>query len=234
MKVTVLGICLALAAAQSQAATPAASDVTAINVLLEVSQTLSDRAEALNQRLRMQYPDGFALDATHVPHLTVLQRHVRTSELDEATAAIAAVVAHPGVAGKTLTATGVYASSFAGLGMANIAVSPDPELLRLQEELIVALAPFVAAEGGADAFVPEPAGKAVNDATVAYVRDFVPKSSGKNYKPHVTVGVADQATVDKLTAAPFTPVRFSVTTVAIYQLGNFCTARRLIWRSGDR
>ena len=38
-------------------------------------------------------PEGFALDATHAPHITVLQRYVRTPELDQVLDAVDAVVA---------------------------------------------------------------------------------------------------------------------------------------------
>jgi 2'-5' RNA ligase len=211
----------------------AGTDAIAINVLLEPDHALARVAVAANERLRAEYPPGFAFDASHVPHVTVLQRYVRKDMLEKAIAAVADVVGRSGVAGQRMTATGLYASAFAGVGMANIAVSATPELARLQEDLIVALAPFVVAEGGPEAFVPEAGGGAVNDATVAYVRDFVPMSSGANYKPHVTVGVGEPAVVSKLVNAPFAPLRFTVRSVSIYQLGNFGTARRRLWSFPD-
>jgi hypothetical protein len=204
------------------------ADVIAINVLIEPNEALADKAIAINQRLRAQAPEGFALDTDHVPHVTVLQRYVRTSELAKAITAVADVVSRSAVLRETLTATGIYGSTFAGTGMANLRVAPTPVLAGLQEQLIAALAPYVAASGGAGAFVPE-AGGPVNESTVAYVRDFVPQSSGGNYRPHVTVGIGEPAAVAKLVDAPFTPVRFTVKAVSIYQLGNFGTARRLLW-----
>ena len=59
------------------------SAVTAINVLIEPDEATRARARELNARLRLTMPEGFALDATHVPHITVLQRYVRTPELDQ-------------------------------------------------------------------------------------------------------------------------------------------------------
>jgi hypothetical protein len=204
------------------------ADVIAINVLIEPSEALVDKAIAINQRLRAQAPEGFALDAAHVPHLTVLQRYVRRSELDKAITAVADVVSCSAALRETLMATGIYGSTFAGTGMANFRVAPTPVLLGLHEQLIAALAPYVAASGGVGAFVPE-AGGPVNESTVAYVRDFVPQSSGGNYRPHVTVGIGEPAAIEKLVAAPFMPVRFTVKAVSIYQLGNFGTARRRLW-----
>jgi len=58
------------------------SQVTAINLLLEPDSTMLERAAANNARLLEVFPQGFELDATHRPHITLLQRFVRTSDLD--------------------------------------------------------------------------------------------------------------------------------------------------------
>jgi hypothetical protein len=57
------------------------SAVTAIDIVLEPDATMVHQAEAVNARLRLVFPKGFALDATHHPHISMLQRFVprRTS-----------------------------------------------------------------------------------------------------------------------------------------------------------
>ena len=50
-------------------------------------------AKAANARLLKAYPQGFALDATHQPHITMLQQFVRTADLDKVYAATAKVLA---------------------------------------------------------------------------------------------------------------------------------------------
>jgi hypothetical protein len=57
--------------------------VTAIDIALEPDATMIQHAEAANARLRKVFPEGYALDATHRPHITMLQRFVRTSDLDK-------------------------------------------------------------------------------------------------------------------------------------------------------
>ena len=64
----------------------------AINVLLNPDTATVERARAVNARLREDYPHGFALDANHVPHITLLQRFVRTADLDKAANAVAEVL----------------------------------------------------------------------------------------------------------------------------------------------
>jgi hypothetical protein len=64
----------------------------AIDVLLEPDRTMTDRSKLLNARLRENYPRGYQLDSSHLPHVTLLQRFVRTKDFDEVTAAITKVI----------------------------------------------------------------------------------------------------------------------------------------------
>ena len=76
-----------------------ASDVTAIDILLEPDATMLRQAEANNARLLKVFPGGFALDATHTPHITMIQRFVRTADLDKVYAAADEVLARADVIG---------------------------------------------------------------------------------------------------------------------------------------
>ena len=96
-------------------------------------------------------PEGFALDATHVPHITVLQRYVRTPELEQALDAMGAVVAGADLSTLILHATAIGHAEWdtPGVGIASLLLGRDPRLLALQGRLIAALAPFAAPEGTA-------------------------------------------------------------------------------------
>ncbi len=59
------------------------SPVTAIDILLEPNATMLQHAEAVNANHLKIFPQGFALDATHSPHVTMIQRFVRTADLDK-------------------------------------------------------------------------------------------------------------------------------------------------------
>jgi hypothetical protein len=48
------------------------SDVIAIDIALEPDAAMMRRAEAANETLRQNFPQGFALDDTHHAHITVL------------------------------------------------------------------------------------------------------------------------------------------------------------------
>jgi hypothetical protein len=76
--------------------------VTAIDIALEPDATMIQHAEAANARLRKVFHEGYALDATHRPHITMLQRFVRTADLDKVYAAVGDVLAGEKPAGWTL------------------------------------------------------------------------------------------------------------------------------------
>jgi hypothetical protein len=56
-------------------------------------------AEAVNARLRKAFSKGFALDATHHPHISILQRYVHTADLDKIYDAVGKILAEEEAAG---------------------------------------------------------------------------------------------------------------------------------------
>ena len=212
-------------------AEPPPADVLAINVLLEPDQPMLDLAAAANARLLVSDPSGFALDADHATHLTVLQGFVGRDDLTRVFAAVAGVTARTPPTGLELTATGYYGLPWQGRSLAGIRVRPTPGLLDFQQQLIAALGPLLVKDGTAAAFVPLPDGRPVGPEIVSYVRDFIPKSSGAKFNPHVTIGIANEADVARLVAELFTPLRFRATSVSVYQLGEYGAARRKLWTS---
>jgi phosphoserine phosphatase len=205
---------------------PAQSPVTAIDILLEPDATMLERSAANNARLRAAFPQGFALDETHRPHITMIQRFVRTADLDKVYAAVGPVLARANVSGMKLEAFKYYYIPSKDLGVAGIVAKPTPELLKLQQELIAAVAPFTEESGASAAFVTTPDDPIIDPALIAYVSTFVPKASGEFFNPHVTTGVASREFLDKMLAEPFEPFTFSPAGAAVYQLGQFGTAAK--------
>src|SRR5271169_4519003 len=80
---TAIGLGLGLAVAVVQGAVAQQNPVTAIDIALEPDATMVQHARADNARLLKDFPEGFALDATHHPHITMLQQFVRTADLNE-------------------------------------------------------------------------------------------------------------------------------------------------------
>lgn len=200
--------------------------VTAIDVLLEPDATMLQRSATNNDRLRLAFPGSFALDATHRPHITLVQRFVRTADLEKMYAAVGQVFARTNVADMKLEAFKYYYIPMGDLGVAGIVARPTPELLELQRQVIDAVAPFAVTTGTSAAFVTTPDDPVIDPALIEYVSSFVPKASGDLFNPHVSTGVAPRDFLDRMLAEPFEPFTFSPAGGAIYQLGQFGTASR--------
>jgi len=206
------------------------SPVTAIDILLEPDATMLRKSAANNARLLAVFPKGFALDATHRPHITMIQSFVRTADLDQVYAAAGRVLARANVTAMKLEAFKYYYIPSKDFGVAGIVAKPTPELLKLQADLIVAVTPFTAENGDSAAFVTTPDDPIIDPLLIGYVSTFVPKASGEHFNPHVSTGVAPREFLDQMLAEPFEPFTFSPAGAAVYQLGQFGTAARKLKR----
>src|SRR5215469_7221343 len=121
---------------------PAQTPITAIDILLEPDVTMLRHAQANNARLLKVFPEGFALDEAHRPHITLIQRFVRTEQLDQVYSAAERVFIDANVTRMKLEAFKYYYAPGPGVGVAGIVARPTPALLRLQLDLIAAVAPF--------------------------------------------------------------------------------------------
>jgi haloacid dehalogenase-like hydrolase len=200
--------------------------VTAIDILLLPDATMIQHAEADNARLLGVFPKGFALDAAHHPHITMLQCFVRTADLDNVYAAEEKVFAASNVNAMKLEAVKLYYIPAGALGLAGIVAKPTPELLKLQADIIAAAKPFMLETGPIGAFTAGHDNPAIDVALIQYVSTFDPNASGAKFNPHVSTGTAPKEYLDKMLAEPFKPFTFSPAGAAVYQLGPFGTAAK--------
>jgi len=203
--------------------------VIAINVLLDPDPATVARALATNARLRENYPDGFPLDANHAPHITLLQRFVRREDLADVADAVATVLRTEQPAQWTSHATGYYDLAYKDLGVVGIVIEPTPNLRRLQQKIIDAVAPFAVEQGTGEAFAPRADGGAINQSTVDYVNNFVGPCSGINYYPHLTVGIGTRDCIDALKAEPFEAFLSQPVSVSLYQVGEHGVAQTKLY-----
>jgi hypothetical protein len=112
------------------------------------------------------------------------------------------------------------------VGVAGIVAKPTPELLKLQQEVIAAVAPFTVETGTMAAFVSAHDDPALDAMLIEYVSTFVPKYAGDHFNPHVSTGVASREYLDNMLTEPFEPFTFSPAGAALYQLGPFGTAAK--------
>jgi 2'-5' RNA ligase len=200
--------------------------VTAIDIALEPDATLIQRAKAANARLLKAYPKGFALDATHQPHITMLQQFVRTAELDNVYTAADKVLTNYKPTSWKLKAFKYYYIPDPPIGIAGIVIEPTDNLIKLQQDLLDAIAPFTVKTGTTAAFVTTEEGHDIQQSLIAYVANFASIGAGKKFNPHVTTGVATETYLKAMLEEPFEAFTFSPASASVYQLGTFGTARK--------
>jgi hypothetical protein len=204
--------------------------VTAIDIVLEPDATMIKHAEAANELLLKDFPKGFTLGKTHQPHVSCLQRYVKTADLDKVYEAVSNILAEEKPTGWKLKAYKYYfirgTGDLKGLGLGGIVIEPTDDLLRYQQKLIDAVAPFTVKTGTAAAFVTTKESPDINQQTIDYVETFVPNASGKKFNPHVTIGLATEEYLKKLLDEKFETFAFSPAGASVFHLGNYGTAAK--------
>jgi len=203
------------------------SDLTAIDVLVNPDEGALQLARTWNARMRESVPDGFALDDTHQPHITTLQRYVRTAELDSVYNAVQETLAATDASALSYQAVAIKHADWGvpGQGLAVILLQPSPQVLDLQAALLAAITPYTEAGGTAAAFVTGP-GEEITQSTFDWVAGYVPAQIGPGrYTAHITVGFATLDNLKTIEAEPFTAFEIHPASIAVYHLGNNGTAR---------
>jgi len=221
-----LGIGLAFLFSDVGASKAQQNPVTAIDIALEPDATMMQHARADNERLLKNFPKGFALDATHHPHVTMLQQFVRTADLDKVYVALDKLFAGEKPLGWKLKAFKYYYIPSPPIGLAGIVVELTEDLLRLQQKIIDAVTPFTEKTGTPAAFMSTEDGKDIQGFLIEYVANFVTIAAGKKFNPHVTTGVGTEVFLKEMLAEPFEAFTFSPVSASVYQLGSYGTARK--------
>jgi hypothetical protein len=156
------------------------SELTAIDILMNPDDSMIKPAKSVNERFleNVPSPPGFALDENHQPHITTLQRYVRTADLDGVFEAVQGVTKSVDMSTLTFTAVGIKhmeVAEYPGIGLTGILVKPGQAVLDFQAGLIEALKPFTGSGGTADAYVRTEAEPDINATTIEYIEHYVPE-----------------------------------------------------------
>ncbi len=197
----------------------------ALNVLLKPDQVMRQAAERANKFLLQDYPQGFAFDDTHHIHLTCLQCFVKDSDLKQFRLLVETLAMRFPMAGLTLKATGYHWHHASEKSVGSIEVEKNEILTAFHREMVKESAQYVAKFGDRTAFARFAGESEIKQDTIDYVENFRRKHSLSNYKPHVTVGLANANYLEKIAEGAFSPFTFSSEGVGLYQIGNHGTAR---------
>jgi hypothetical protein len=209
---------------------PAAeSPVTAIVIALELDHEMVGRARAANAMLRAGCPESFPLDVAHPAHISIYAGFVSTADLPKVYAATGAVLANEAFTSWNLSAVRYHYIPLGPIGLAGIVIEPTLGLIRMQLDMIDAAGPYTAKAPTAAAFCTTPAEPDIHPAVIDYVASFA-DHTGKNFVPHVSIGLAQTGFLDALLAEPFNGFTFSPASASVYHIGNYGTARKELRR----
>lgn len=189
-------------------------DGVALDVALLVPEPLLAHCVAVNAAL-VPPPRGFRLDADHLAHITLVQQFIRAHDLKAVTATLDETMTH--VEPLSLRVDGLGTGGTTSV----LRLTPTDTLARLHRALMDRLGPFEVSTGDGTAFVTDQ--EPVRPADVRWVQRFRQDAAYDRFSPHITLGVGP--------VADWTgPSAGLATTLALCQLGRYCTCRRVLTR----
>lgn len=185
----------------------------AIDIAILPPGDVTARAIALSAALPAAESQGLFLGADRLPHITLTQQFVPYDQLHPLLAQLDRVLRDVEPPRLRVTGGGQPAGVTSSVWMS---IERTPALVNLHERLLQAAEPFEVTTGDASAFVGEDA----RDRDVRWVREFRRESSLDRFMPHITLGHASEP-------PRVEPMELVATTIAVCQLGRFCTCRRI-------
>ena len=207
---------------------------------------MMDKAIALNRRLSGHSDQVIILNKKDcLPHISLAMGCIEEEDVPLISTLLCELAQQfPGL---ELAATAVRAvESPSGRTVSSIEIDNTPDLQQLHEVVMSRLSPhfsytvspemFFADLGhrGADGATADVTGNATADATpdatpdvkidkaaISWVENFPAQSSFTRFSPHITAGFGQTSDV-------LGPMRFRPASLALCQLGKFCTCRRIL------
>ena len=191
----------------------------AIDIALLLPDAANERVRAVNTVMLAAKPEGLRFDATHLPHITLVQMFVQRGKLPSLIGLIDPILGR--VQPLALRVSGVGS----GNTTAHFLIEPNPGLRRLHEQLMDAVQPFEESGGRSEAFYVD--GEPPREADIAWVTCFRTNSSYGNFFPHITVGTGPPQEFRE-------PFAFTAGRATVCHLGRFCTCRIVLreWTFG--
>ena len=170
-------------------------------------------------------PKGFALDATHTPHITMLQCFVRTADLDKLYAAEEKVFAAADVTAMKLEAFKYYYAPTGATGVAGICTSRrrKSSSYRRRHRRRKTVHAGIRSHRRVHGPARRSRHRRGHHRLCVHVRA---EDERANFNPHVSTGVAPKDYLDRMLAEPFESFTFSPAGAAVYQLGPYGTAAK--------
>jgi len=190
----------------------------AVDVVLLPSQLMMDRAIELNRKLVRELGEKIVLNKQScLPHISLSMGCIDDRDVGAVQKILKAIAETCSLSRLKVSGT-MTTTNAAGEKVSCFEVENKRGLQQLHEDVMEKLAPFLSYDVTAD-MLYDPA--EVAESTLLWIKNYRAESSFSNYRPHITLGYGQ---INNLSS----PMLFEVSKLALCQLGNHCTCRKVL------
>jgi 2'-5' RNA ligase len=190
----------------------------AIDVVLLPSESMTEKAIEVNQKLLQRYSDKIILNKINCfPHTSLCMGVIDENDIP----IISKLLSEIGKQFSALNLTATDLSSHTiptGDKVAGFRIQTTEKLQLLHELIMKKLSQFLTYDVSTDMLFTPPA---IEEVTFHWIKNYHNKSSFDKYRPHITLGFGEITDI-KL------PIQFTSSKLALCQLGNYCTCRKIL------
>ena len=187
----------------------------AVDIVLLPPEKISEFAIEQNKALLKQQPSTYVLGKKHcLPHLSLAMGHLDEKDKMKIQEILTWVAKEQHELQLTIEKT--YCASFGEYAVSGLEINLTAHLKLLQETIMHRTKELLKEKRQA-LFVG-----AVNEATQRYCREYLAKKMRSNFHPHITVGIGEAKALGA-------QISFVANRLALCQLGDFCTCRRILF-----
>ena len=190
----------------------------AVDVVLLPSEQMTETAIAANKELLKRNAAKIVLDKKScLPHISLAMGCIDESKIVEVDNILKTIAKQTALG--QLTAIGVDVQEVGnGEKISGFKIEKPPVLQSLHAEVMLKMTPYFSHEVRAEMLVNPPE---VNKSTLDWIKNYPDNSSFEKFFPHITVGYGE---INNLSF----PVKFAISKLALCQLGNECTCRKIL------
>ena len=193
----------------------------AIDVVLLPAEAMTETAIEANRQLLKGCGGEIVLNRDNcLPHISLAMGCIEQADVSEIGTILQDIAQNCAL--DRLKVAGIHVgTNSAGKKVSAFRIEAAGPLQLLHEEVMERLAPYLSYDVTADMV----AGPTISESTLLWIRNYLEKSSFKNFFPHITVGYGE------ICDFPY-PEEFAASRLALCHLGNHCTCRKVLVSSG--
>ncbi|MBN1806024.1 MAG: hypothetical protein JW837_12305 [Sedimentisphaerales bacterium] len=192
----------------------------AVDVVLLPSEKMTETAISANKELLKKNPRKIVLDKKNCPpHISLAMGCIDNSKINEIGNILQTIAKVKVKSVRQLKALGIDIQEREnGEKISGFRIEKPPILQSLHAEIMLKMIPYFSYDVKAEMLVNP---SEVTETTLSWITSYPETAGFENFYPHITIGYG------KLSNLSF-PVEFTVSQLALYQMGNECTCRKIL------